>query len=256
MWTSLLAALAMAASAPAPASAPILATSPFFHNFGAADGLPSSTVWKLAQDRDGYLWIGTADGLARYDGVGFRIYRHDAADPASLSGNDVTALFVDSDNRIWCGGEDAGLNLLDAHRAGFRHFRHDANAETSLGGDDVWAIGQDGSGAIWVGTYAAGLHRLAPDLSGFVHFRHDAADSASLASDNVLALHGDGAGNLWVGSDAGIDVYAASGHFRHVDLAAVPGSGALNAMAFWPPPGEVCCASMRNCMPALLPMQH
>jgi signal transduction histidine kinase/CheY-like chemotaxis protein/streptogramin lyase len=233
MWTSLLAAFAMVASAPASVPAPRLATSPFFHNFGAADGLPSSTVWKLAQDRSGYLWIGTADGLARYDGVGFRTYRHDAADPASLSGNDVTALFVDRDNRVWCGGEDAGLNLLDARRAGFRHFRHDRNDAASLGGDDVWAIGQDGNGAIWVGAYAAGLQRLAPDLSGFVHFRHDAADSASLISDNVLALHGDSAGNLWVGSDAGVDVYG-GGRFRHVDLSAVPGSGALNAMAFLP----------------------
>jgi signal transduction histidine kinase/streptogramin lyase/FixJ family two-component response regulator len=246
MWTSLLAALAMTASTAVPAAAPVLATSPFFHNFSTADGLPSSTVWKLAQDRDGYLWIGTADGLARYDGVGFRIYRHDAADPASLSGNDVTALFVDRDNRVWCGGEDAGLNLLDANRAGFRHFRHDANTEASLGGDDVWAIGQDSSGAVWVGTYAAGLQRLAPDLSGFVHFRHSSTDPASLASDNVLALHGDSAGNLWVGSDAGIDVYGANGRFRHVDLSAVAGSGALNAMAFLPGDDALLAGSRRG----------
>jgi ligand-binding sensor domain-containing protein len=231
MWTSLLAAIAMLAPAPPPAPAHALATSPFFHNFSAADGLPSSTVWKVAQDNDGYLWIGTADGLARYDGVGFRIYRHDAADPESLSGNDVTALFVDRDNRVWCGGEDAGLNLLDVRRAAFRHFRHDPNDAASLGGDDVWAIGQDRSGAIWIGAYAAGLQRLAPDLNGFVHFRHDATDSASLISDNVLALHGDNAGNLWVGSDAGIDVHSA-GRFRHVDLSAAAGSGAFNAIAF------------------------
>lgn len=230
MWTSLLVATAMATSAPAHAEA--LATRPLFHNLGTADGLPSSTVWKLAQDRDGYLWIGTADGLARYDGVAFRVYRHAAADPASLSGNDVTALFVDRDNRVWCGGEDAGLNLLDAGRAGFRHFRHDANAATSLGGDDVWAISQDGGGAIWVGAYAAGLQRLAPDLSGFVHFRHDGADPASPVSDNVLALHADGAGNLWVGSDAGIDVVGTGGRLRHVDISAVPGSGGINAAVF------------------------
>jgi signal transduction histidine kinase/CheY-like chemotaxis protein/streptogramin lyase len=232
MWASLLVAFVTTASVPAPAHDEALATQPFFHNLGAADGLPSSTVWKLAQDRDGFIWVGTADGLARYDGVGFRVYRHDAADLASLSGNDVTALFVDRDNRVWCGGEDAGLNLLDARRADFRHFRHDANDAASLGGDDVWAIGQDGSGAIWVGAYAAGLQRLAPDLSGFDHFRHDAANPASLVSDNVLALHGDGIGNLWVGSDAGIDVVGADGQFRHVDLTAVPGTAGINAAAF------------------------
>jgi signal transduction histidine kinase/ligand-binding sensor domain-containing protein/ActR/RegA family two-component response regulator len=184
-------------------------------------------VWKLAQDRDGFIWIGTADGLARYDGVGFRVYRHDAVGPASLSGDDVTALFVDRDNRIWCGGEDAGLNLLDTGRREFRHFRHGAKDTASLGGNDVWAIGQTREGAIWVGGYAGGLDRLAPDLSGFVHFRHDAADPQSLGSDNVLALHGDGVGNLWIGTDIGVDRIGTDGRFHHVDFGDV--TGAVNA---------------------------
>jgi signal transduction histidine kinase/ligand-binding sensor domain-containing protein/CheY-like chemotaxis protein len=252
MWTSMLVAAVISASTPVSSPVPVhdeaLATIPFFHNFGMADGLPSSTVWKLAQDRDGYLWIGTADGLARYDGVGFRIYRHDAADPASLSGDDVTALFVDRDNRVWCGGEDAGLNLLDTHRAGFRHFRHDARDAASLGGDDVWAIGQEGSGTIWVGGYASGLDRLAPDLSGFAHFRHNAADPGSLGSDNILALHGDGAGKLWIGSDAGIDVHVADGHFRHVDFSAVPGSGAFNAAVMLDAGAQIMAGTRRGLM--------
>ena len=230
MWTSVLVAAALTVAAPGPVPADGLATIPLFHNFGVADGMPSSTVWKLAQDRDGYLWIGTADGLARYDGVGFRVYRHDAADLASLSGNDVTALFVDRDNRVWCGGEDAGLNLLDARRNGFRHFRHDAGNPASLGGDDVWTIGQDSTGAVWIGGYASGLDRIAADLVGFTHFRHDAADPDSLISDNVLAVHGDASGRLWIGSDAGIDVRAADGRFHHVDLSVLPGTGAVNAI--------------------------
>ncbi len=236
MWTSLLITAAMTASISPPlqpaSTNGALATQPFFHTLGAADGLPSSTVWKLAQDRDGFIWIGTADGLARYDGVGFRVYRHDAAAADSLSGEDVTALFVDRDNRLWCGGEDAGLNLLDARRAGFRHFRHDAEDASSLAGNDVWAIGQTGDGAIWAGGYAGGLDRLRPDQSGFVHFSRNAANPDSLGSDNVLALHGDRAGSLWIGSDSGIDVYAADGHFHHVDFSAVPGSGGINAAVF------------------------
>ena len=68
----------MAMAAPGASPAPVLASAPYFRALGVAEGLPSSTVWKLAQDRDGYIWIGTADGLARYDGVGFRIYRHSA----------------------------------------------------------------------------------------------------------------------------------------------------------------------------------
>lgn len=232
MWASLLTIAALSAAAPVPPQHAALATQPLFHTLDAADGLPSSTVWKLAQDHAGYIWIGTSDGLARYDGVGFRVYRHDAADTASLAGDDVTALFVDRDDRLWCGGEDAGLNLLDGQRRDFRHFSHVAGAATSLSSNDVWAIGQDASGAIWAGGYASGLDRLLPDQSGFVHFAHAAANPDSLGSDNVLSLHGDKAGNLWIGSDAGVDVHAADGKFRHVDFSAIPGSGGVNAMVF------------------------
>ena len=208
-----------------------LVSAPYFRAIGVADGLPSSTVWKLAQDRDGHLWIGTADGLARYDGVGFRVYRHAANDATSLAGDDVTALYIDHRNRLWCGGENAGLNLLGKDGT-FTHFRHADDDPHSLGGDDVWAIGEDGSGAIWVGAYAAGLDRFDESTKRFVHFRHDAANADSIVSDNVLALRGDRAGNLWIGSDAGVDVRATDGRFRHVDFTAVAGAGGVNAAVF------------------------
>jgi hypothetical protein len=131
---------------------------------------------------------------------------------------DVTALFLDHRNRLWCGGEDAGLNLLGKDGA-FTHFRNAANDPASLSGDDVWAIGEDTRGAIWVGTYAGGLDRYDESTKRFVHFRHNAENADSIVSDNVLALRGDRAGNLWIGSDAGVDVRGSDGHFRHVDFA-------------------------------------
>ena len=236
----LIAAVVLAAEAP-----PALASAPYFRTLGVADGLPSSTVWKVAQDRDGYIWIGTADGLARYDGIGFRVYRHAADDPKSLAGDDVTALFLDHRNRLWCGGEDAGLNLLGKDGA-FTHFRNVANDPASLGGDDVWAIGEDTRGAIWVGTYAGGLDRYDESTKRFVHFRHGAANADSIASDNVLALRGDRAGNLWVGTDAGVDVRGGDGHFRHVEFAGFPGSGGINAAVFLETPDGMLVGTRRG----------
>lgn len=243
MWGSLLIAAALAA---APADAAPLKATPSFRVLDASDGLPSSTVWKLAQDRDGYIWIGTADGLARYDGVDFRVYRHDPADAASLSGADVTALFVDRGNRIWCGGEDAGLNQLDAARTEFRHFRHDEKNPASLAGNDVWAIAQDAAGAIWTGGYAMGLDRLDESTNTFVHFRRKQGDADGPVSDNVLALRGDAAGNLWIGTDTGIDVRGADGRFRHVDVSAVPGTGAINAATFLETPDGMLAGTRRG----------
>jgi signal transduction histidine kinase/CheY-like chemotaxis protein len=233
MLTTMLVAASLAAAAPLPVDNATIATNPYFHTLNAADGLPSSEVRKLAQDRDGYLWIGTVDGLARYDGVGFRVYRHDPADADSIAGNDVSALFVDRDNRVWCGGEDAGLSMLDGQRKAFQHFRHDVHDAASLAVSDVWAITQSGDGAIWAGGYASGLDRLDPDGKHFTHFRHDAANTDSLASDNVLGLLGDSVGRLWVGTDAGLDVYA-NGKFRHVDFSSVAIAGTpLNVIGLY-----------------------
>jgi len=215
------------------ATAPALATTPYFRTLGVAEGLPSSDVREIVQDRDGHLWIGTADGLARYDGVGFKVYRHDANDPGSLSGNDIWALFVDRDNRIWCGGEDAGLNMLDARRTTFTHYRHDDKDPASLAKGDVYTIAQSADGAIWSGGYASGVNRIDPAGKGFTHFRHSDADANSLVSDDVFVLRGDAQGRMWIGGIAGLDVLDRDARVHHVDFSGVPGSGKINAAALF-----------------------
>ncbi len=203
--------LAVAAGA-APPPAP-----PQFVTTSVADGLPSSTVYKLAQDRDGFIWLGTQDGLARYDGVSFRVFRNDPKEPRSIGGNNVTALLIDSKGRVWCGGEGSGLNLLEPDGEHFRHWRHVPNDLSTLGNDDVWAIAEDTGGSIWVGTYLGGLNELLPD-GRFMHVDHDAENPDSLRSSTIVSLSADRSGRLWIGTDAGLDVRAADGRITHVDL--------------------------------------
>ncbi|NCT68680.1 MAG: response regulator [Rhodanobacteraceae bacterium] len=205
----LLAALA-AFAAPPPAP-------PQFMRLGVEDGLPSSVTYKVTQDQDGFLWFGTQDGLARYDGVGFRVFRHDPADPASLPSNDISSILIDRQGRLWCGGEASGLNRLEADGQTFTHWRHKAGDLGTLGSDDIFALAEDASGAIWVGTYLGGLNRLQDDGS-FLHIDHDAEDPASLRSSTVYALHADQRGRLWIGTDEGLDVREPDGRLVHVDL--------------------------------------
>jgi signal transduction histidine kinase/CheY-like chemotaxis protein/streptogramin lyase len=222
-------AFAAALAAAAAAGDAPLYTTPYFQSLGIAAGLPSSRIYKTLQDRDGYLWIGTHDGLARYDGVAFRVYRHDPKDAETLGGDIISTLFVDRDNRVWCGTQESGLSVLDAPRRKFTRYAHDEHDPKSLGGNDVWAITQDASGAIWVGGYAAGVDRLVPGATGFAHYRHDAADPHSIASDTVLGLMAARDGRLWVGSEGGIDVIEVDGSLRHVDLSVLPASHRVNA---------------------------
>ncbi len=111
-----------------PPSAMALPETPQFRQVGVADGLPSSGITGLALDREGYLWISTRDGLARYDGVGYRIYRHQPGDAVGLPGNFVDTVFVDAGNRVWVGVEGKGLSVLDKDRRAFRHFNRATHA--------------------------------------------------------------------------------------------------------------------------------
>ncbi|UXI69330.1 hybrid sensor histidine kinase/response regulator [Tahibacter amnicola] len=215
MLATALLSVMFAAASPTPA---VLAPVPLFRRFGAGDGLPSSTVYKLAQDRDGFLWIGTQDGLARYDGMAFRIWRHEPGAASSLPKNEVSAVFVDRENRVWVGGEGAGANRLDTSRRTFHHFPYVPGDASSLSAPDVWAFAQDAAGAIWIGTYSGGLNRLRADERHFDHFQHKADDPGTIASDVVLSLLGDTRGGLWIGTSAGLDRRDAAGTISHIAL--------------------------------------
>jgi signal transduction histidine kinase/streptogramin lyase/ActR/RegA family two-component response regulator len=206
----LIAPAGVAAAGPPPAP-------PQFVMTGVADGLPSSTVYRLAQDRDGFIWIGTYDGLARYDGVSFRVFRNDPAEPRSIGGNNVTSLLIDSKGRLWCGGDGSGLNRLEPDGEHFTRWKHVANDRTTLGYDDVWALAEDTNGTIWAGTYLGGLNGLQADGS-FLHVDHDADKPESLRSSNILSLRADKGGRLWIGTDAGLDVREGDGRIVHVDI--------------------------------------
>lgn len=207
-------ALAGATAAPVAAAPP----TPLFRSYGVADGLPSTLVYSVTQDHAGYLWIGTHAGLVRYDSRTFKVFRHDPSHPESLPANDVSALLVDREGRLWVGGEGTGLNLYQPEDGGFQHWLHAPRQADSLSANDVMAITQDANGAIWVGVYAGGLNRLGANRRGFTHLRHRAGDSASIASDNVTALAPAAKGGLWIGTDAGLARMDAQGGIRQVAL--------------------------------------
>ena len=215
----LLLAAALAAAAPAPAGAPPF--TPSFRRYGVIDGLPSDAAYVVAQDRQGYLWIGTRDGLARFDSQAFQIFRHDPAHANSLAANDVSALLVDVQGRLWAGGENNGLNLFLPQQEAFAHWRHDSRNAASLSGNDVLTLAQDSTGAIWVGVYTGGLNRLRADGRGFEHWRHRDGRNDGPLSNNVMALAADAHGGLWVGSEGGVQYRDAQGRFTTITLPGV-----------------------------------
>lgn len=182
------------------AASPVLPETPRFRHFGVADGLPSRVVYAMVQDHEGYLWFATGDGLARFDGLDWDVFRHDPADPDSIPGNGVIALAVDSSNRLWLGLEGQGLARLSADRRRFEHLRGDH--EEAFAGPYVWALRETPDGAMWVGTFQEGLYRRDAD-GGVRHFMPDPERDDALPSDVVLSLDVDHQGRLWVATSRG-----------------------------------------------------
>ena len=192
---------------------------PRFRMMTVADGLPSTTIPAMARDRAGYLWLATWDGVARYDGVSFKVWRHDPDDPASLPGNVVQALHVDGLDRIWVATENGGLSMMGPERRGFRHFRKAQYPQ--MGSDDAFAIASHG-GEVWFGTFGGGLHRIGTD-GRIQRFNAVEGDPSSLPSDNVLSLAFDARGQLWIGTMSGLVRYDG----KHMQREILPGGEAL-----------------------------
>jgi signal transduction histidine kinase/ligand-binding sensor domain-containing protein/CheY-like chemotaxis protein len=185
----------------APDQAPL--PTPQFRRYSMDDGLPSTSVYAVAQDHDGAMWFGTKSGIARFDGVHFQVFRHIENDPNSLFDNSISTLLVDKTGMIWAGGLNGGLSRYDPATGKFAHWGHDAGDPNSLVSDQVWVVVQTIDGTIWVGTND-GLDRLLPDGHSFEHVTIAAAGLYPKDVGMVAALYADPQGRVWVGSERGV----------------------------------------------------
>jgi len=205
----------VAQAAPAGGDAPL--STPQFRRYETADGLPSGTVYAVAQDHHGLMWFGSIGGLVRFDGVGFKVFRHVPGDDNSLPASLTYTLLVDRDNRIWTGGISTGLIVYDQESGRFRHWMHDEGQSSSLASNEVWSLAQTTDGSLWVAT-EDGLDRMLPDESGFEHVSMNAAEEPYHSFGQTRALHADDDGRLWIGTENGLYLRDANGTTRRVPV--------------------------------------
>ncbi|WP_263408935.1 ligand-binding sensor domain-containing protein [Terriglobus tenax] len=169
--------------------------------------LPNSPVLAIAQDHDGFLWIGTEGGVARWDGYRYRIYQSDAKNPGSLPDNYIQSLHVDKRGNLWIATLSGGLSRYDRLNDRFINYSTGPGGLSSV---DVLAITDDGKGGVWVATNQ-GLDDVDPERGVIGHLRHNDADSTSLPDNKVRAVLTDREGRLWIGTHSGAVRQDASG---------------------------------------------
>ncbi|MEF8723025.1 MAG: two-component regulator propeller domain-containing protein [Candidatus Accumulibacter delftensis] len=177
--------------------------------------IPRAVVPTMVQDRAGFLWVATGDGLVRFDGYRFRAQERESADPAARNLGWIRALLAGSDGRLWVGTEWDGLAVYDPATERVTSWRGDSKQNAGVL-PTIRALAEDRDGSIWAGSEGGGLDHFEPSSGRIVNYRHS-PQPGSLPDDRVQALLIDDQGSLWVGTWAGLSRRkAASDRFEAV----------------------------------------
>ncbi|MBI9043685.1 MAG: hypothetical protein JEZ06_04320 [Anaerolineaceae bacterium] len=172
-----------------------------FTHLSVEQGLSQSSVSCIVQDHLGYIWVGTQDGLNRYDGVQFKTFKNDPGNLSSLSNNSILTMLEDYAGWLWVGTNGGGLNRLDRKTGEFERFQVNFLEEYSISGDTVNTLFQDSLGNLWIGT-SGGVDRYLYD--------GDHIEPFSISQDNfgnVQTIFEDYLGEIWFGSERGVFRY-------------------------------------------------
>lgn len=181
-----------------------------FKSLSVPDGLSHATAHHVMQDEQGLIWISTRDGLNRYNGQQFNVFKHQPADTNSLSANMIWLTLQDSQGLIWIGTGGGGLNVYDLDQQQFYRFRHDPEDPKSISGNTIISLFEDASGTVWAGTENKGLNKVIRrkmDPEGlqleFKHYKADTDDPESISNNSIMDLEQRRDGYLWIATYGG-----------------------------------------------------
>lgn len=188
-----------------------------FERISLEHGLSQNSITSIIQDRRGLMWFGTLDGLNKFDGYDFTVYKHSPADSNSLSANSIWSLCEDTRGVIWIATVAQGLNRFDPKTGRFARFYHHVNDSASLSDNRVRAIFEDRDGNLWIGTRDGGLNRFDRKTETFVRYTHDPQNPNSVSDNHIRCIMQASNGMLWIGTGrGGINQFdPATSHFIH-----------------------------------------
>ncbi|MCF8241315.1 MAG: SpoIIE family protein phosphatase [Melioribacteraceae bacterium] len=188
-----------------------------FDHITVDDGLSQGTILAMYQDSRGFIWFGTQDGLNRYDGYEFEIYRHQPENQNSLSSGVIQHIAEDSDGNLWIATERGGLNKFDFATHKFYRYMHDPENQNTIQDNFVHQIIIDGQDKVWVVSRGGRLARYIAETNDFKRYEHQPDDSTTLISDYVTVNQAgstflpsvlvDSEGILWLGTIRGLERY-------------------------------------------------
>jgi PAS domain S-box-containing protein len=192
-----------------------------FDHIGTDQGLSQSNVICILQDSRGFMWFGTRDGLNKYDGYKFTVYKNDKHDPHSLGNNFIKALVETKNGDIWIATLGGGISRFKRERNQFTNFNHDPKNDYSISNDFTTSIMEDSRGNLWIGT-EDGLNMYDRTKNRFTRYTNNKNDTNSLSDRYVRSIFEDSQHNLWIGTfSGGLNLFNPRNntftHFQHND---------------------------------------
>ena len=191
---------------------------PNFISYTTENGLSNNSVTAIAQDSDGFMWFGTQDGLNRFDGGNFKVYRYKPETKFGLAGVRITSLHVDTNKRLWIGTETGGLSLYQPVTDNFLNFRHTSTDQSSISNNTISSLESDEE-HLWIGTNA-GISKLNLNTLQVQRVPFNKHDATGTNHAIISSLKKDSNNDIWIGTlGGGLNKYTAKtnsySYFEH-----------------------------------------
>ena len=204
-----------------------------FERLSIEEGLSQSVVTAIAQDSAGFVWFGTQDGLNRYDGYQFKVFRRSRGNSGdNLYSDGILSLLVDHRGRLWI-GTDAGLNWFDDQTQTIKNAAFPGEDPNPTGEFFIEALFEDSDGQLWVSTFENGILQIDLDHGLTAKFDHTDEAFSAVVPSHASAFLEPFEGEIWVAHDSGVAIYdKASKTWRSLDTDQSEGGLAIEGRIF------------------------
>ncbi|MEO8168561.1 MAG: two-component regulator propeller domain-containing protein, partial [bacterium] len=192
-----------------------------FDHLTVKNGLSQSGVTCIFQDHQGFMWFGTQDGLNRYDGYTFTVFKHDPSNPKSLDDNFISVIAEDKSGTLFVAtlNNPKSINRFDRRTETFTQELRDSVGLDGVPRSEVFSSYDEPSGIKWARSSGGGITRTDPATGKKKEYKHNPANPGSLVDDRVFSVYGDHAGEIWIGTKGGLDRFDPATesflHYKH-----------------------------------------
>ena len=176
-----------------------------FQKINTKDGLSNKNITKIYQDSRGYIWIGTVNGLNRYNGHNIKVYNNDIGNENGLSFSYITDIVEDDYGNIWIGTK-GGLNILDVKKDEIVTVSNRKDNENGNSHLKITALYKDSSGNMWIGT-EEGLNVYDIKTGNFNEYTTEGEEGKKLTNNYITVIKEDDKGNVWIGTKRGLNIF-------------------------------------------------